>query len=169
MLGIAAGVGALAGGLSSWWQANEAKKQAQAHNRNVNKQLKDIRGQREQSIQRQSMTSGDFLNQYAMIRDPQRSQGIQQMYQQNAQLGQQERNRLDELSTTIGMSKQYTGQNALGAGLMGAAGGAMSGGMWGASYDKSSALPENLPGADTTASADNYWQKNGLAAQQLIG
>jgi len=147
LTGVATGLGAITGGMSSWYEQSEARKQAKQYNEQVNTQLRDIKDQREQSTQRQSMTSGDFLNQYAMIRDPQKSQGIQQMYQQNVQVGQQERNRFDERSSQLELSKQTVPSKPnWETGLAGAFGGASTGFSFGAGLEsQQDALKKKKP------------------------
>ncbi len=163
MLGlIGAGVGALAGGFSAWSQQREARDQAKAYNRNINRQLKEIKGQRESSVQRQSMTSGDFLNQYAMIRDPQRSQGIQQMYAQNVNTGVQERAGLDNQTSRLTEAKvNVPTAPSFGTLMEGALGGGMSGWAMGAGLesggDKKSGSVDNGNGTGLgTQGYDGY-------------
>jgi len=169
MLGlIGAGVGALVGGFSAWSQQREARSQAKAFNRNIQNQLKEIKGQREQSVQRQSMTSGDFLNQYAMIRDPQRSQGIQQMYSQNVNTGVQERAGLDNQTSRLTEAKvNVPTAPGFGTILEGGLGGGMSGWAMGAGLESGG---DKNPGpasgasdmaADAQGEIDNMYQFDG--------
>ena len=139
--GVAASVGALTGGLSAWYEADQRRKEQEAHNKRVSDQLTNIKTQRDSVSRREHQTAGDFLNQYAMIRDPQRSAGIQQLYAQNRQASDRERMQLDAFGNELEATKTgvMSKSDVNFAGVLGTVSGGASGFAFGAGLEAEAA------------------------------
>jgi len=149
LTGIAAGLGALGGGMAAWWEQKRANEEIEARNKQIKKNLESIRARRESSIARQTNTSQDFLNRYSMLRDPQKSEGIRQLYSQNRNIEIQGRDRMDQQANALRLGIGKTGGTA-GAALTGALGGAIQGASFGAGLEGTKTVPTATTGTTVT-------------------
>ena len=130
ILGQAALTG-VAGGISGLISGSAEREAAKEANDKIDDALARVDSQRDKTRKQFSNTAQSFLTNYALVRDPQRSEGIRASYSQERQRQDATENKLDDIGMQLEANRPSAGGSDVGdlfGGLgIGAAQGAASG------------------------------------------
>jgi len=144
ILGVMALQGA-ASGLAGLLSASEEDRAARKANNAIDDAMKRIDSQREESRRDFSNTAESFLTNYALVRDPQKAEGIRASYSQERQRQDARDTRYDDTQLRLESARPQSGSSILGSTLAGIGIGAAAG--------ASQALGQSLGSAGSAGSA----------------